>query len=200
MIQKLSLLLLLTGLFSTTVLAQQLVIHPVPNVILYSRHNDDYTVQVRQKGGEWQDLFEYKVQVDLDDVQNASMVQFDFAGTVEVKVRKNNGTLTDVRIRPTATGIQPGVVGNTFYFTLDKSQKLSIETNGDTRHNLHLFANPLETNVPDPKDPNVIYFGPGVHKPGDLPGDVFVIPSNKTVYLAGGAVLQGKIQCHKVGL
>ena len=28
-------------------------------------HNDDYTVRVRMPGGEWQDVFEYKVQVDL---------------------------------------------------------------------------------------------------------------------------------------
>jgi len=178
--------------------AQQLVIHPIPNGIIYSRHNDDFTVQVRQAGGEWQDLYEYKVQVDMDQVQDASMVQFDFSGSVEVKICQNNGSLNQVRIRPAIEGIMPEIVGNTFTFTLTEPKKLSIETNGDTRHNLHLFANELETNIPDPKDPNVIYFGPGIHKPGDLPGDVFVIPSNKTVYLAGGAVLQGKLQCNRV--
>jgi hypothetical protein len=153
---------------------------------------------VRQIGSEWKDLYEYKILVDMDNAQDASMVQFDFSGAVEVKVRKNNGTLNQVRIRPAIAGIQPKVNGNTFTFTLMEPRKLSIETNGDTRHNLHLFANSLETNIPDPKDPNVIYFGPGVHKPGDLPGDVFVVPSNKTVYLAGGAVLQGKLLCDKV--
>lgn len=54
-------------------------------------HNDDYTVRVRIPGGEWEDLFEYNVQVDMDAVQNASMVQFDMNGTVEVMVKKNNG-------------------------------------------------------------------------------------------------------------
>ena len=29
-------------------------------------HNDDYTVRVRIPGGEWKDLFEYNVQVDMD--------------------------------------------------------------------------------------------------------------------------------------
>lgn len=28
-------------------------------------HNDDYTVRVRVPGGEWKDLFEYNVQVDM---------------------------------------------------------------------------------------------------------------------------------------
>lgn len=49
--------------------AQKLEIYPVPNELVYARHNDDYTVQVRQKGGEWQDLYEYKVQVDLEEGQ-----------------------------------------------------------------------------------------------------------------------------------
>ena len=39
-------------------------------------HNDDYTVRVRMPGGEWQDVFEYKVQVDLDKPQRR------FHGTV----------------------------------------------------------------------------------------------------------------------
>lgn len=192
---------ILTGAFlliSYLLCAQKLEIHSVPNELVYARHNDDYTVQVRQKGGEWQDLYEYKVQVDLDNPQFASMVQFDFSGTVEVKVRKNNSLLDQVRIRPDVKGIKPIVDGSSFTFFLTNPMKLSIETNGDTRHNLHVFANPIESNIPDPKDPRVIFFGPGVHKPKDLPGDVFVIPSNTTVYLAPGAVVQGKLLCDKV--
>ena len=52
-------------------------------------HNDDYTVRVRVPGGEWKDLFEYNVQVDMDRVQDASMVQFDMGSLVEVMVKKN---------------------------------------------------------------------------------------------------------------
>ena len=67
-------------------------------------HNDDFTVRVRSIGGEWQDLFEYKVQVDMDRVQDASMVQFDMDEPVEVMVKKNNGNFSDVKIRPLRTG------------------------------------------------------------------------------------------------
>ena len=63
-------------------------------------HNDDYTVKVREAGGEWKDVFEYEVQVDMDRVQSASMVQFDIGSPVEVMVKKNNGTIQDVKIRP----------------------------------------------------------------------------------------------------
>lgn len=66
----------------------------------------------------------------------------------------------------------------------------SIEVNGDFFRNLHLFANPPEDAVPDPADPNVIYFGPGVH---EVPGGHLRIPSGKTCYLAGGAVLKADI-------
>ena len=39
-------------------------------------------------GGEWKDLFEYNVSVDMDKVQSASMVQFDMGSPVEVMVKK----------------------------------------------------------------------------------------------------------------
>lgn len=178
--------------------AQEVISYPVPQSLMYDLHNDDFSVQVRNLGGAWQDVYEYAVQVDMDNPQKASLAQFDFSGTVEVKVRKNNGILQQVRIRPAINDIQPTINGNTLTFTLNEPTKLSIEVNGDTRRNLHLFANPIQADIPDPNDPNVIYFGPGVHKPGDLPGSEFVIPSNKTVYLAGGAILYGKLLCNRV--
>ena len=173
--------------------ASQLVTYPVPNALLYSQHNDDYTVRVRQPGGEWQYLFEYKVQVDLDKVSDASMVTFDTGGPVEVAVRKNNGLVQQVRVRPLSYGIRPRVEGNMVYFMLDKPRKVSVEFNGDKLQNLHVFANALETEKPDPKDPHIMYFGPGLHTPPDSPGSVITVPSNTTVYLAGGAVLRAKL-------
>jgi len=56
-------------------------------------------------------------------------------------------------------------------------------------NSLHLFANPPETNPPAPNDPNVIYFGPGIHEIGHLE-----VGSGKTVYVAGGAVVRGVIK------
>ena len=83
-------------------------------------HNDDYTVRVRMPGGEWQDVFEYKVQVDLDKPQDASMVQFDMGSPVEVMVKKNNGTVREVTIRPLNNEIAFRQVQNTIFFSLDK--------------------------------------------------------------------------------
>jgi hypothetical protein len=179
-------------------LQNQLLIHPIPQGILYSHHNDDFTVCVRLPGKEWQDLYEYKVTVDLDNPQPASMVQFDFSGDVEVLVKKNNGRIDDVQIRPLAKNINPVVEGNCISFFLSEPAKLSLEINGDRLHNLHIFANPLETEKFNPGDPDVIYFGEGIHTPKDSPSNSFNITSNKTVYLAPGAIVRGKFVCDKV--
>ena len=42
------------------VIQAEIVIYPVPQGIYYARHNDDYTVKVRQVGEkDWVDLYEY---------------------------------------------------------------------------------------------------------------------------------------------
>lgn len=182
-------------------MAQKLVTYEVPKQYKYTIHNDDFTVLARVPGGEWKDLYEYSVEVDLDTKSKASMVYFDFEGKVEIMVKKNNGVVNQVKIRPLAKDIIPEVKENTMTFSLDNPMKLSLEVNGDRLHNLHIFTNAIEKNKPDSTDPNVIYFGPGVHQPGDQPGDVFNIPSGKTVYVDGGAIVKAKFlvnQAHDV--
>ena len=172
----------------------KVVIYPVPQGIYYAWHCDDYTVKVRQKGSrDWLDLYEYKVNVDMDAPAVATMVQFDFSGEVEVWVSKNNGRVGEVDIRPHSKGIEYRREGNNVYFTLDRPQKLSIEFDGDRLHNLHLFANALEENVPQKGDPGVLYFEAGLHEPTDTATQSFPIPSHMTVYLAPGAVLKGRL-------
>lgn len=172
-----------------------LVTYDVPREALYTHHNDDYTVRVRLPGGEWRDLYEYEVRVDLDNPQSASMVAFDMGGAVEVAVRKNNGDVRRVEVRPGSAGIDAKLVGNTAYFTLKHPANISVEFDGDRLHNLHLFASPLEKERPEQGDPGVIYFGPGMHKPPEGK-EYFSIPSNSTVYIAGGALLQGGLEVH----
>ena len=156
-------------------------------------HNDDFTVRVRTKGGEWKETFEYKVQVDIDKVQDASMVQFDMDEPVEVMIKKNNGMIHSVDIRPKSKGIEYKLIENCILFTLDKPQYLSVEFNGDRLHNLHLFANPVLKEVYTQSEKGIMYFGPGTHKPADLPNNQIRIPSNTTVYLAPGSVIEAKL-------
>jgi predicted small secreted protein len=115
----------------------------------------------------------------------ASMAYFDFSGTVKVQITSTRPVSSAV-VRPLRHGIEPSVNGNTISFTLSRPLNLSVEINGDDRHNLHLFANPMETNAPSPSDPNVIYYGPGVYGDGSE-----IVVQNGNVYIAGGAVIYG---------
>jgi hypothetical protein len=180
--------------------AQQLVTYPAPAGVKYALHNNDYTVKVRKPGGKWHDLYEYNVKVDQvtdarHHVENASMCSFDFSGEVEVSVTSNKGPVQHARIRPLSYGIQPQIKGNALSFRLLQPQNISVEVNGDIFHNLHLFANPIDDFVPDKKDTNLIYFKPGVHA---IEGGKLTVPSGKTIYLAGGAVLMGQVLIEKV--
>ncbi len=197
-----SLITMLLFVFCGTfkMLAQELVVYKTTEDILKSMHNDDFSVKVRKPGGEWKDLFEYGVKVDQvlgtgHSVQKASMASFDFSGTVEVSVTSNKGAINKARIRPLSYGIEPQINGNTLSFSLSNPANLSVEINDDIFHNLHLFANPIEKNAPKPKDRNVIYFGPGIH---EIPNQKLKVASNKTIYLAGGAVLKGQIALDSV--
>lgn len=176
----------------------EIVVHPVPRSIYYARHNDDYTVRVRHAGEQWVDLYEYKVKVDMDNPQEASMVYFDFSGSVEVLVQKNSGDIRSVCIRPTSKGIDYTLQDDCVLFTLHHPENISVEFNGDRSRNLHLFSNPLETEVPDSTEANVMYFAPGIHEPADKATRSFVVPSHTTVYLAGGAILKGRLLCDSV--
>jgi polygalacturonase len=117
----------------------------------------------------------------------AAFVSFDMSGSVTVSVTQVGGVKT-AKILPTSSGITPTLAGNRVSFTITKPSQLTLELNGDWMNSLHIFANPVETNIPDAGDPNVIYFGPGVHIIPPLE-----VGSGKTVYVAAGAFVYGKL-------
>jgi hypothetical protein len=121
---------------------------------------------------------------DLFDL--AGYTQFDIDGPAVVAVTCPHD-VTAAKLLPTALGITPAIAGKTIKFTIKNPANLTLEVNGDTCHSLHLFANAFETDVPKNDDPNVIYFGPGVH---DVAGPGIQVGAGKTLYLAGGAVLR----------
>jgi len=173
----------------------KLVVYTAPEGALL---NDDFSIRVRQPGKEWLAVPNHLVKVDevrgtSHHVEEASMAYFDFEGEVEVSVTFNNGAVQKARIRPLSYEIEPTIKGNTLTFKLDQPRNLSVEVNDDIFHNLHLFANPAIENVPDKNDPNVIFFGPGIHEFED---EKFEVPSNKTVYVDGGAILRGQLLIH----
>lgn len=187
--------------------------------------NDAFTVNVRAVGGEWQPLFVYEVKVDMHEVRRASMAAFDMEGPVDVEVISNAVPIREAVIRPLSFAVAHRVAGNAVYFTLEQPRKLSIEINGLRFANLHLFANPVERDVPDPEADHVLFLKPAIHRTEDIyrlaqtpkregaaapdtlyfgPGmhyleeTILRIPSHTTVYLAGGAILVGSLVCDRV--
>lgn len=163
--------------------------------------NNDFTVKVRPEGkSKWVLVPTYLVKVDevretKHHVEHASMATFDFSEKVEIAVTYNKGEIDSARVRPLSYDIPFTIEGNTLQFSLKKPANLSVEVNGDIFHNLHLFANPLDTFKVDKKNPDLIYFGPGIHH---VEGGEFRIPSGKTVYVAGGAVMMGRMLIENV--
>lgn len=123
-----------------------------------------------------------------------SFANFDMSGPVVVRIMSKR-SLKNVVIRPQSSGIQPTLLDDhTLELTLDRPYKLSIEPDG-RKAPLLLFANPLEINVPKSDDEDVIYFGPGVHKPEKI-----VLDSNQTLYLAGGAVVKAEVLAQGINI
>jgi len=133
-----------------------------------------------------------------------AFASFDMSGRVVVRITSKR-SLKNVVIRPQSKEIKPVLEdagspnareekNHAMTLTLDRPQKLSIEPEGK-KAPLLLFANPLETYVPKPDDPNVIFFGPGLHKPEKI-----VLKSNQTLYLAGGAVVKAEVLAEGVNI
>ena len=171
-----------------------LSVYPFPPQLQYSHHNDDFTVQARTPGGAWQDLYEWNVKVDHDKPQDSSIVYFDFTGTVELRIQKNNGTFSRVSVGPATGAPQPRIDGDKVFLTLDRPQNFALFFDDDRLHNLHIFAG---APVAPPSGANVLRFGPGLHRPEDG-GDFFALKSGQIVYLDGGAVLMATFKADGV--
>ena len=138
------------GLLSSVYATGEVVTYPAGKDV---ETIDDFTVSVRQNGGEWLPVAVYPVKVDevrdtKHHVETASMAYFDFGGMpVDVRVISKKSVDT-ARIRPLSYDITPDVKGDTLFFSLAQPRNLSVEVNGDIFHNLHLFANPIDINRP----------------------------------------------------
>lgn len=118
---------------------------------------------------------------------------FDLAnGPVELELTADeDGYWNDgVKIHPLSRGIEPVIDGRSLRFTIEGACQLSIERSfvtGEDSHAevMYVYANPPEQGAPDPDDPDVLYFGPGVHRLEDN----IELQSGQTLYLAGGAIV-----------
>lgn len=102
---------------------------------------------------------------------------------IEIDVRITSQIpISSVKIHPLNYNIEPTVNGNQITFRMTKQQKISVEVN-DRLHPLFIFTDKPE----QPNTAATYYYGPGVHHIG-LRKE---LNSNESVYIAGGAVVEG---------
>jgi hypothetical protein len=129
-------------------------------------------------------------------VSPLSFCYFDSDGPVDVEVKMLDGLRkagvdrSSVVVRPLAQGIKPEIKDHVARFRLPGGPcQISFEPGGGILHPLHIFVNPPERDIPDPKDPNVLYYGPGYHEANEVD-----IKDGQTIYIAGGAIVSLKPQ------
>ncbi len=112
--------------------------------------------------------------------EQAAFAIFDCDGPVEVTVRPARPFITAAVLPACPSTVEGGAVR----FTLDAPRHLTVLLDDSDQTPLHLFISTPETDIPDPADPHVRYFGPGVHEISTL-----TLRDGETLYLAGGAVV-----------
>ena len=131
---------------------------------------------------------------------------FDFEGEVDVNVKSTKAFTR--RISYTATPEQKAkaaqeYLGEIYPHDIKPTKKTANEMafkankpfkalilREERKMPLFIFGNPIEKDIPNKNDPNVVYFGPGVH----VIEEPLVLKDNQTLYLAGGAVLKTTIR------
>lgn len=152
--------------------------------------NSTYKVEIEDGNG-WKTLYSHNAKV-FWGTNNMSFVKFTnaFTSDVKVKVTKNTGPFDKVEIRPFSNQIKHQKLSdNVIEFTMKKAQKVSVEFDGDRYNNLFVFADKPELSTPDKSDPNVIWYGPGIHHVGQI-----ILQSNQTLYLHEDALVYGYIE------
>lgn len=189
---------ILMGFFSN---AQLVTYPPSPNInpdnpyIYESPYFDVTLVQKDKKVADF--VYCMTPMHTTNNSKSTSWVNFSFEGEVKVIVQNKNRKIDHLKVLPRSANIKITKENDSVAsFVIKKPGHYSVEFEGGifVEHPLLIFANPLEENIPDKNDPNVLYFEKGYH---DI-GDTNVIANGKTVYLEGGAYVMGQFQAEDV--
>ena len=160
----------------------------------------DYDVFVQSRGKEeWTKIDTYMAKVNApqqDGTHKQSEISycfFDFTGDVFVKVVCKNKKFSKARIRPDYRGTIAQVQNDsTVRFLLFQPENVSVEFDGDITNNLLVFTSKPGITMEKAKNEakrekrNFVYYAPGFYTE-----ETISIPSNTTVYLAGGSYFTG---------
>ena len=122
-----------------------------------------------------------------DDVNCYGIGSFDSDGPVQVEIRCKR-SLAQTVILPENSIPEAQIHAEKIAFKLKKHGTYIFEPEGYKGTPLILFFNPSEKNIPNPDDPKVHWFGPGLHRAG-----MIELKDGETLYLAPGAVVEGAL-------
>lgn len=159
------------------------------------KHCVDTTIRVNG-----QDCYVYDTNVNhsrtwagdfLPKLSRTPVAYFDFEGKADIEVVVPEQDLEKVTIGPLSYGIEPEIdrENHIVSFTVKEPDTYTVQFNDSTKRAIHIFANPLEMEVPDAEDENVIYVGPG-----EWDMNTIHLQDGQTLYIAGGAVIHGTAQ------
>ncbi len=163
----------------------------------------DYRVEAKAEGGDWVEIPTYMAQANaavgegMHEVHEYSYAYFDFVGTVSVRItRLGHRKYTRAQARPLYRGVILNPVNDsTLTLTLFQPENLSIEFDGSITDNLLLFTSPPPLTREEAEQQaqaegrEFVCLPPGYQKLGDT----LRVKSHTTLYLEGGAYVDGKL-------
>jgi len=118
----------------------------------------------------------------------ASFASFEYvSGPEEITlVARSSADVSSASVHPLSREIVPEVgEDRTVRIPINGPCKLIVKTNGKRERPLFLSVHAPEQDTPQPGDPGVLYFGPGLHEVDKLKLD-----NGQTLYIAGGAIVR----------
>jgi hypothetical protein len=181
-------ILVLAGCTQPDVKELPVVSYAAPAELPANYRSSDYTVEAGE------------IDIDLYNGGNnswnnpVSYGYFDMPGGTTIKITPNFEYDT-YELVPRSLGLKGKRDGDTISFSLDGPANVTLVLDGNYQGRvLHLFAESPETDIPDPSDPNVIYFAPGFHDLSGYGTAPTMIGSGQTLYISGGAVVRGRFR------
>jgi hypothetical protein len=181
-------------LFLSKITTAEVVVYTVPETLKkgnsYIYESKEYRVEVVQEKVYQPFVYCMNALHKTNVSKTTAWVNFSFSGKITVKVTKLQGKIDFCQVLPRSKNILVTIQNNQVIFDITQHGHYSVEFQKGIVIDdpLLIFANPLETNVPEKGDPNVIRFEEGYHEIGNK----YVIPSHKKVYISGGAYVKGQ--------
>lgn len=120
--------------------------------------NRDFTLRVREEGGEWQDLTPYTVRINpnlgqnikaTDPVKESPMAYFGMGERpVEIEITRKTKEIASAVVHPLSAGLSAKVTEGKAIIRVQNPRNICVELDGDRYEMVYLFAFPTDTQQP----------------------------------------------------